>query len=111
MLELIDLTPLFEAAIVILAALAARYLIPWLKEKYSAEQLEGARRIAEVVVYAAEKLYGSGEGAKKLSYAIATMEKDFGVTISTKQLRAVIEAAVRQMEQAEPVVVELNEKG
>lgn len=41
---LIDLTPLFEAAIVILAALAARYLIPWLKEKYSAEQLEGARR-------------------------------------------------------------------
>ena len=109
--ELIDLTPLFEAAIVILCALCARYLIPWLKERYTAEQLKSVRGIAEIVVYAADKLFSSGEGAKKLSYAIETMQKDFGVTISTKQLRAVIEAEVKRMEQGEPVVAELNEKG
>ena len=97
----IDLTPLFEAIITLAAALITVYLIPWIKARTNAEQQEYIRAAAKVAVYAAEKFYGAGNGEKKLDYAEKVLREDYGVHLDMNKLEAVIDAAIKDMEQKE----------
>ena len=85
----IDLTPIFQAIIALLAALVTYKLVPWIKSKTTAEQQALLSATVKTLVYAAEQLYGAGKGAEKLDYVIAELEKR-GFTAD----RAEIEAAV-----------------
>ena len=71
---MIDLTPIFEAILALLATLVTYKLIPWIKARTTAEQL-----------------YGAGKGAEKLDYVIKELEAR-GFTAD----RAAIEAAVKE---------------
>ena len=64
----IDLTPIFQAIIALLAALVTYKLIPWIKSKTTESQQKNMRALVKVLVYAAEQLYGAGNGAEKLQY-------------------------------------------
>ena len=64
----IDLTPIFQAFIALLAALVTYKLIPWIKSKTTESQQKNMRALVKVLVYAAEQLYGAGNGAEKLQY-------------------------------------------
>lgn len=64
----IDLTPVFQAIIALLAALVTYKLIPWIKSKTTESQQNNLRAMVKVFVFAAEQLYGAGEGRKKLEY-------------------------------------------
>ena len=88
---MIDLTPIFEAILALLAALVTYKLIPWIKSKTTAEQQSLLAATVKTLVYAAEQLYGAGKGAEKLDYVIAELEKR-GFTAD----RAAIEAAVAE---------------
>lgn len=99
----IDLTPLAEILISLLAVLITTYLIPWIKERTTAAQQEYIRAAAHVAVYAAEKFYGAGNGEKKLEYASKVLKEDYGVELNLNKLEAVIDAAIKEME--------LKEKG
>ena len=85
----INLTPILQAIIGLLAALITYRLIPWIKARTTATQQETMRAAVRVAVFAAEQLYGAGKGAEKLDYACKWLE-DRGYTVS----RAEIEAAV-----------------
>ena len=65
---MIDFTPIFQAVIALLAALVTYKLIPWIKSKTTESQQANIRALVKVLVYAAEQLYGAGNGSEKLQY-------------------------------------------
>ena len=90
---MIDLTPIFQAIIALLAALVTYKLVPWLKSKMTDSQYKQLRVAAEIAVYAAEQIYGAGNGNQKLEYAMRILERR-GFTFDAEMLRAAIEDAV-----------------
>ena len=52
-------------------------------------------------VYAAEKLYGAGNGDQKLAYAEEILRKH-GIRLDTATLKAMIDAQIKEMENMEP---------
>ena len=100
---MIDLTPLVEALITLAVTAISVFLIPWLKTRYSNETLAKAQGWVQVAVYAAEKLYGAGNGDAKLAYA-----EDFlaahNIKLDTATLKALVNAEIRKMEQEEVVI-------
>lgn len=88
----IDLTPIAQAVIALLAALVTYKLVPWIKARTTAEQQAMLGAMVRTLVYAAEQLYGAGHGPEKLDYVIEELRvRGFDAD------RAAIEAAVREM--------------
>ena len=85
----IDLTPIFQAIIALLAAIITWKVIPWINARATKEQKANLRAAIRVLVYAAEQIYGAGKGAEKLDYVIERL-KEKGYTVD----RGEIEAAV-----------------
>lgn len=98
----IDLTPLFQAVVVVLATIITAKVVPWIKEHTTAQQQATASAMIKIAVYAAEQIYGSGGGQKKLDYVESLLlAKGFKVD------RNAIEATVRELsiEQAKTATV------
>lgn len=87
----IDLTPIIQAIIALLAALVTYRLIPWIKAKTTNEQQTLMKATVKTLVYAAEQIYGAGNGEAKLDYVIQQLDGK-GFTVD----RCVIEAAVKE---------------
>lgn len=66
----IDLTPIIQALIGLLATIITVKVIPWIKAKTTNEQQAGIRALVKTLVFAAEQLYGAGNGEEKLKYVI-----------------------------------------
>lgn len=78
----INLTPVFETIIALLAALITYKLIPWIKSKTSAEQYANIQAATKTFCYAAEQLYGANRGPEKLRYVEAKLaEKGYSVDV------------------------------
>ena len=88
----IDLTPIFQAVLGILAALITHKLIPWIQARTTAQQQEMLRAAVSVAVFAAEQLYGAGQGKEKLLYVKGQLAKK-GYHADVDE----IEAAVREL--------------
>lgn len=89
---MIDITPVTEAVIMLLAAMISRKLIPWLQVRLTIQQQEMLQAVTRTMVYAAEQIYGAGNGAKKLQYVQEQLEER-GFCVDLAQ----IEASVRAM--------------
>lgn len=90
---MIDLTPLFQAIITVLAAIITCKVIPWLKAKLTNEQQTALTATCRILVYAAEQIYGSGHGDQKMQYVVdALAERGFKVD------KDLIEATVKEMD-------------
>lgn len=87
----IDLTPIIQAIIALLAALVTYRLIPWIKAKTTNEQQTMLKATVKTLVYAAEQIYGAGNGVEKLDYVIQQLNGK-GFTVD----RTEIEAAVKE---------------
>ena len=94
---LLDLTKLAQAVISLAAGIVSLYLVPWLRSKLTNEQLSKV----QIAVYAAEKLYGAGNGDQKLAYAEEILRKH-GIRLDTATLKAMIDAQIKEMENMEP---------
>lgn len=91
---MIDLTPIVEAIVALVAAIITAFVIPWLKGKIDADKLEEIELWVTVAVEAAEQLYtGSGRGAEKKAYVVEFLNKK-GFKIDAETLDKLIEAAV-----------------
>lgn len=88
----IDLTPILQALIALLASIITFKLIPWIKSKTTTQQQILLNATVGILVAAAEQLYGAGHGAEKLAYVKNELELR-GFTVDT----AAIEAAVREL--------------
>lgn len=90
----IDITPIVEAIVALIAALITAFVIPWLKSKLTAEKLEKIKLWVQIAVEAAEQLYtGSGRGAEKKAYVVDFLNSK-GYTLDPDSLDKLIEAAV-----------------
>lgn len=104
----INLTPILQALIGVVAALITYRLVPWIKEnttKAQQEQLQAALRIA---VYAAEQVYGAGHGEEKLDSAIKWL-RDQGYDVDRVQIEAKVYELIngpKAVVQSLPVAVE-----
>lgn len=89
---LINITPIIQALIALLASLVTIKLIPWIQARTTAQQQEMLRAAVSVAVYAAEQIYGAGKGKEKLMYVKGKLaQKGYHVDIDE------IEAAVRDL--------------
>lgn len=93
---MIDLTPIINAVIVILAAIAVRYVVPWIIENTDAKERENLLKWAEIAVYAAQQLYYQKDGAYRLEYALEVLEGK-GFDIDDAAVRDAVEAAVLKL--------------
>jgi len=99
-MDQINLTPIIQAIIALLAALITCKLIPWIQSKTTEQQQNGFRAVVRVLVYAAEQIYGAGKGREKLEYVCRELrERGFEVDLSE------IEAAVyNQFNWGDPIL-------
>ena len=89
---MIDLTPLLQAVIALLASIITLKVIPWIKARTTAQQQVLLQSTTEILVRAAEQLYDSGKGQDKLQYVQDELARR-GYQVDS----AAIEAAVRMM--------------
>lgn len=94
----INITPIFNAVIALLAALITCFLIPWIKEKLSAEKYDKLIRYANIAVMAAEQMFTPEEWASKRVY-VDDYLNSLGYEIDQTAENA-IEAAVLQVHES-----------
>ena len=92
---MIDLTPIYNAVIALVAACVSVFLIPWLKRKTDEQEREKLLFWVDIAVAAAQQLYHQAEGSKRLAYALEFLE-DKGYTIDDSVIDTV-EAAVLKL--------------
>lgn len=85
----IDITQIVVAIIGLLSALITYRVVPWLKANTTVKQQAIIKAAVQTAVFAAEQIYGAGEGEKKFDYAINWL-RDKGYDVD----KAEIEAAV-----------------
>ena len=105
----IDLTPICEAIIALLAAVITMYLIPWIKVRTNEQQQAYIHAAVKVAVYAAEKLYGAGNGDMKLAYAQRILEDNYNIKLDAHKIGAAVDAAIKDMEMHETPILMTGE--
>lgn len=96
----IDLTPVFQAVIALLAALVTGRLIPWIKSKTTIQQQAYLSSLVRTLVYAAEQLFSAVQGKEKLAY----VEKgllELGYSLDTSYISSLIESEVKWLKMQE----------
>lgn len=94
----IDLTQLALALLSIIGTIVTTYLIPFLREKYTKEQLEKAVTWGQIAVNAAEQLMKSGviKPEERKDYAMQVLQSK-GIKLDIEQLSDIIEAFVLEL--------------
>lgn len=92
----IDLTPVLQALLGLIAAVITCLVIPWIKSKTSEQRQEELYAFARVAVYAAEQVFGAGHGKEKLEWVREALEKK-GFDVDTDLLIETIESMVYGM--------------
>nr|UVY60745.1 MAG: holin [Bacteriophage sp.]UWG76538.1 MAG: holin [Bacteriophage sp.] len=96
-MNMIDITPIVNAVIALLAAGVSVFLIPWIKSKTTDEQRKELLEWVKIGVAAAEQLYeGQGRGEEKKKYVLEFLAS-MGFTVDEEAINAAIEAAVNQL--------------
>ena len=85
----IDLTPFFQAVLALLAALITYKLIPWIKARTTESQQATIRALVKTLVFAAEQIYGAGNGKEKLRYVQGALE-EAGFDINADEIEAAV---------------------
>ena len=99
-----DITNVFTAFIALLMAALSAFVIPWLRRQMAAEDLDDLLVWVEIAVAAAQQLYHSCDGEKRLQHALGVLA-DKGFDVNDKAVRNAVEAEVlklhRQLEGAD----------
>lgn len=93
-----DITNVFTAFIALLMAALSAFVIPWLRRQMAAEDLDDLLAWVEIAVAAAQQLYHSCDGEKRLQHALGVLA-DKGFDINDKAVRSAVEAEVLKLHQ------------
>lgn len=91
-----DITMIIEAVVKLIVAVLCVAVIPYIKTRYSASQLETARTWIAIAVKAAEQLYAAEQGSEKKNYVVSYL-LDKGIKVDAKDLDKLIEASVLEL--------------
>lgn len=108
----IDLTPILQAMIALLASLVTYKLIPWIKARTTNEQQAMLRATIKTLVFAAEQIYGAGNGDGKMAWVVEQLEKK-GFTADRTEIEAAVKANTEALHTYSPSQMEeqKTEKG
>ena len=95
-MDTINLTPIIQAIIALLAALITYRLIPWIREKTTSEQQARLRAAVKVAVFAAEQIFGAEHGAEKMDYALCWLREQ-GYEIDSREIEAQVYELLNQI--------------
>lgn len=95
---MVDITGIACAALTLLFAIIAIYLIPYIRSKYSKDQLEKACDWAKIAVNAAEQLAKSGkiDPDERKDYAMNLL-KEKNIKLDVYELDDIVESFVREL--------------
>lgn len=96
---MIDLTPIINAFIALLAAIAVRHAVPWVISKTDEQDRADLVKWAEIAVSAAQQIYHQFDGETRKAYALEVMA-EHGFDVCSKEVDAAIEAAVLELHKA-----------
>ena len=102
-IQTINLTPIVQAVIMLLAALITYRLIPWIKARTTTEQQTQLRAAVRVAVYAAEQIFGAGGGAEKMDFACKWLREQ-GYEIDSREVEAAVMELLNTIDA--PVIIE-----
>lgn len=85
----INLTPIIQAIIGLLAAIITYKLIPWIKARTTESQQKQIKAVIRIAVFAAEQIIGAGNGKAKLDYAQKWLA-DHGYDVSIEEIEATV---------------------
>ena len=91
----INLTPIIQAFIALLAAIITYVLVPMIKARTQESDralLDAAIRAA---VYTAEQLFGAGRGEEKMAYALEWL-KEQGYDVDSREVEATVYEELNQ---------------
>lgn len=91
----IDLTQIVIALIGLLSAFITYRLIPWLKANTDVKQQTMIRAAIQTAVFAAEQIYGAGDGAKKFDYVVNWL-KEKGYDVSKTEIEGAVYELLNQ---------------
>ena len=104
MVTTIDLTQIVSAVITLIIGVVSVFLVPYLKNKLSADKLEKVKFWVNIAVEAAEMIYvGTGRGQEKKTYVLEFLNSK-GFTMDMAEIDNLIEAAVLNLKTAEVTV-------
>lgn len=93
----IDITPLIQAVIAVIAAVLTSFVIPWIKKKYGIAKWHEIECWVKTAVNAAEQIYiGAGRGAEKKEYVLNFLSEK-GYEVDEDKIDAMIESAVYEL--------------
>jgi hypothetical protein len=101
----IDLTPIVQVVIALLATIITAKVVPWLRAKLTAEQYATLTAVTKTLVYAAEQIYGANRGSDKIDYVVRQLQRR-GYTVD----RDAIEAQVRELTLDQQAVKAISEE-
>lgn len=95
---MIDLSEIIIALIGVVATALTTFLIPYIKQKMSAEKFGEMQMWVNIAVKAAEMLYdGTGRGEEKKAYVTKFLNSK-GYTLDAASIENMIEATVLEMQ-------------
>jgi len=94
---MIDLTPIANAVIAVVAVAITVYLVPWIRNRTTAAQREEINAWVKIAVQAAEQIYrGSGKGPERKQYVLDFLAQK-NLKIDLSELDKMVEAAVLEI--------------
>lgn len=94
---MVDLTQIITLVIELIIAVVLIFVVPYLKQKMSAEQFDEMIMWVNIAVKAAEMLYtGTGRGEEKKAYVIEFLNSK-GYTLDAASIENMIEASVLEL--------------
>ncbi len=91
-----DITPIVSAGIALIGAIITTFVVPYIKTKKSAAEIEKLEHIASTAVHAAQQIFDKEQKEEKKQYALAYLEKK-GYKLNIDAASAIIEAEVHKM--------------
>ncbi|MDD3175799.1 MAG: phage holin, LLH family [Candidatus Nanoarchaeia archaeon] len=105
-MDMINITPIVNAVIAIIAAVATAFLVPWIRSKTTEQQRKEIGAWVKIAVAAAEQLYlGAGRGSEKKEYVLQFLANN-GIAVDVDTIEAMIEAAVQQLNSEIGLIIE-----
>ena len=104
----VDITPILEAVVSLIAVVITVIVIPYIKSKTTVEQQQEISAWVKIAVSAAEQIYkGIGRGEEKKEYVLNWLAEK-GIKIDANELDAMIESAVYEL--SNPKAKKLEDK-
>lgn len=95
---MIDITPVVNALIMLIAAIVTTFVIPLLKKNSSAQDLNEMLKWIDIAVMAAQQMYYMEDGARRKQYVMNFLAEK-GYDVNSQAVDAAIESAVLKLHQ------------